>query len=190
MRQKRWCGLTTRMGTVLSGVFSIMATHMHLIFERKHLGDVNCTDYNHSHSVNVASNFIICWNFEIVIVLSVITLVVSSFFLYCVFAQIYRGLIGYVVWIVSYESANLGVQILTHEFKMAWVRAMRWFGWVFRTSLHCFWIFFVIAHAQVIYNSQKRGNILSYHPHISMATRDTPRRKAKILSFIHHYGDE
>ncbi|CAH6789931.1 transmembrane protein 217 [Phodopus roborovskii] len=186
MKQQNWCGLTAKMGTVLSGVFSIMATHMHVIFERKHLGNGNCTDNLQSRGIDVVSHFLICWSFKIVLLLSFITMAVSGFLLYSVYAQIYGGLMCYTIWIFTYESINLAIQILTNEFSVALVRAMRWFGWVSRASLHSFCLYFVVTHAQIIYQSKKQGNILSYHRRISLGTGDTPRRKSKIINFIHH----
>ncbi|XP_032744851.1 transmembrane protein 217-like [Rattus rattus] len=189
MKNQSWCGLTAKMGTVLSGVFSVMATHMHLIFERKHLGNGNCTDNVHSQGINILSHFFICWSFKIVLSLSLITMLVSCFLLYSVYAQIYEGLMSYTVWIIIYEAVNLAVQTLTDEFSVALVRAMRWFGWVSRASLHCFWLYFVVTHAQIIYQSKKQGNIITYHRRISLGIGETPRRKSKIINFIPHYSD-
>lgn len=189
MKHQTWCGLTAKMGTVLSGVFSIMATHMHLIFERKHLGNSNCTDNLQMQDINMLSRFFICWSFRITVFTSFVTTVVSFFLLYSVYAKIYEGLMSYTGWIITYEFTNLAVQIFTDEFSTALVRAMRWFGWVSRASLHCFWLYFVVTYAQVIYQSKKQGNIISYHRRISLGSGDTPRRKSKIINFIHHYGD-
>ncbi|XP_005084988.2 transmembrane protein 217 isoform X1 [Mesocricetus auratus] len=185
MKQQNWCGLTAKMGTVLSGVFSIMATHMHLIFERRHLGDGNCTDSLQSQDISVVSHFIICWSFKIVLCASLITMAVSCFLLYSVYAQIYGGLMVYTIWIFTYESTNLAIQIFTDDFSVALVRAMRWFGWVSRASLHSFCLYFVVSHAQIIYQSKKQGNILTYHRRLSLGIGDTPRQKSKIISFIH-----
>ncbi|KAL1771687.1 transmembrane protein 217 isoform X1 [Sigmodon hispidus] len=186
MKQQNWCGLTTKMSTVLSGVFSIMATHMHLIFEGKHLGNGNCTNFLQSQNFNVVSHIFICESFKIVLILSLITMMLSCLLLYSVYAQIYGGLMIYTIWILIYEATNLAIQILTYEFCEALIRAMRLFGWVTRASLHSFYLYFVITHAQIIYQSKKQGNILSYHRRMSLGGGDAPRRKSKILSFIHH----
>lgn len=188
MKQRSLYGLTAKMGTVLSGVFSIMATHMHLIFERKHLGTGNCTENFQAHGLNVVGHFFICWSFQIVLFTSIVTMVASCFLLYSVYAQIYEGLMSYTVWILIYESTNLAVQTLTDEFSVALVRGMRWFGWVSRASLHCFWLYFVVTQAQIIYQSKKQGNILTYHRRISLGSGDHPRRKSKIIHFAQHYS--
>lgn len=189
MRQQNWYGLSAKMGTVLSGAFSIMATHMHLIFEKEHFGNNNCTSSLQSQGINVVRYFFICWSFKIILFLSLVTMAVSCFLLYSVYAQIYGGLMSYTIWIFTYESINLVVQILTDEFCMTLVRAMRWFGWVSRASLHSFCLYFVVTHAQIIYQSKKQGNILSYHRRISLGAGDNSRRKSKILTFIHHYNE-
>ncbi|XP_036024346.1 transmembrane protein 217 [Onychomys torridus] len=189
MKQQRWYWMSAKTGTVLSGVFSIMATHMHLIFERRHLGVSNCTDIHHGQGINMVGHFFVCWSLRIVILLSIVTMAVSCFLLYSVYAQIYGGLMSYTIWIFTYESITLAIQILTDELSVALVRAMRWFGWVTRASLHSFCLYFVVSHAQIIYQSKKQGNILSYHRRVSMGSRDTTRRKSKILNFIPHYND-
>lgn len=189
MKQQSWYGLSAKMGTVLSGVFSIMATHMHLIFEKKQFGSSNCTNNLQSQGINVVKYFFICWSYKIILFLSLVTMAVSCFLLYSVYAQIYGGLMSYTIWIFTYESINLVVQILTDEFCRTLVRAMRWFGWVSRASLHSFCLYFVVTHAQIIYQSKKQGNILSYHRRISLGTGDAPRRKSKILNFIPHYNE-
>ncbi|XP_055463251.1 transmembrane protein 217 [Psammomys obesus] len=189
MKHQTWCGLTAKIGTVLSGVFSIMAAHMHIIFEKKHLGDGNCMEKVQMQDINVLSRFFICWSFRIVTFTSFVTMVASCFLLYSVYAKIYEGLMSYTGWIITYELTNLAVQIFTDEFSIALIRAMRWFGLVARASLHCFWLFFVITYAQFIYQSKKQGNIISYHRRISLGGGDAPRRKSKIVNFIHHYND-
>lgn len=189
MKHQTWCGLTAKMGTVLAGVFSIMATHMHLIFERRHLGNGNCTDSLQTQNINVLSRFLICWSFRIILSVSLITMMVSCLLLYSVFAKIYEGLMSYIVWILTYEFINLTVQVLTDEFSVSLVRAMRWFGWVSRASLHCFWLHFVLTQAHILYQSKKQGNIVSYHRRISVGVGETHQRKSKIINFIHHYSD-
>ncbi|XP_051008581.1 transmembrane protein 217 [Acomys russatus] len=189
MKRQTWCGLTAKMGAVLAGVFSIMATHMHLIFERRHLGNGNCTDGLQTQKINVLSRFLICWSFRVILFMSLTTMMVSCLLLYSVYAKIYGGLMSYAAWILTYEFTNLTVQILTDEFSIALVRAMRWFGWVSRASLHCFWLYFVITHAQTIYQSKKQGNIISYHRRTSLGIVDAPRRKSRIVNFTHHYND-
>uniref|UniRef100_A0A2K6QY69 Transmembrane protein 217 n=1 Tax=Rhinopithecus roxellana TaxID=61622 RepID=A0A2K6QY69_RHIRO len=172
MKQQQWCGMTAKMGTVLAGVFTIMAVHMYLIFEHNHLGHGNCTEITlkYESASDIINDFIICWSFKIVLFLSFITILISCFLLYSVYAQIFRGLVIYIAWIFFYETVNLVIQILTNDdFSVTEVRIMRWFGLVSRTVMHCFWMFFVINYAQITYKNQSQGNIISYKRRISTA---------------------
>ncbi|KAF6116619.1 hypothetical protein HJG60_019126 [Phyllostomus discolor] len=192
MKQKRWCGMTAKTGTVLSGVFTIIATYMYLIFEHKHMRSSDCTEINLSaKSVNILiSQFIACWSWNIVLFLSCITFIISCLLLYSVYAQKHRGLVLYLIWIFFYEAINIVVQILTNNnTNIGEVKVMRWFGLVSRISLHCFWMFFVMTYAQIIYKSKSQGNIISYNIRTSMGNRDFPRRKSKIISLSRHYNE-
>ncbi|XP_012885025.1 PREDICTED: transmembrane protein 217-like [Dipodomys ordii] len=189
MKQKRWCGMTAKIGTTLSGVFSIIVTHLYLIFEQKHLEDGNCTaisPQDHRGLKNMLSHFIICWSFRIIIFQCFITMIISFLLLYSVYAQIYRGLLIYIAWIFIYETVNLTIQILINDFSIEEVRFVRWSGLVCRTFLHGFWMFFVFNYMRIIYKSQKQGNIICYNRRMSVASAESPRRKSKIISFVHH----
>ncbi|XP_054424707.1 transmembrane protein 217 [Pteronotus mesoamericanus] len=192
MKQKRWCGMTAKTGTVLSGVFTIIATCMYLIFEQKHMKSSDCTEINQrAKSVNnLISQFIICWSWNIVLFLSCITSIISCLLLYSVYAQKYRGLVIYIIWILFYEAMNIVVQILTNSgTSIGEVRVIRWFGLVSRIFMHCFWMFFVMTYAQIIYKSKSQGNIISYNTRMSVGNRDFLRRKSKITHFARHYNE-
>nr|XP_012319754.1 transmembrane protein 217 isoform X1 [Aotus nancymaae] len=180
MKQQQWCGMTAKMGTVLSGVFTILAVDMYLIFEQKYLGKGNCTEITlkYKGSSDIINNFITCWSWTIVLFLSFITIFISCFLLYSVYAQIFRGLVIYIVWIFFYEAVNIAIQILTNtDFSIEEVRVMRWFGLVCRTLLHCFWMFFVITYAHITYKNQSPGSITSYKRRISMVESMHSRNK-------------
>nr|XP_045013526.1 transmembrane protein 217 [Jaculus jaculus] len=187
MKQERWCKMTARMGTTLSGVFSIVSSHMYLMFEHKHLSHANCTNLQKPN--DTMFKFFICWSFRIVLFQSLITMLASFLLLYSVYAQIYRGLIVYAVWIFCYELTNFVVEISKNDLCMEEVRIMSWFGWVSRSVMHCFWMLYVVPYAYVIYKSQKQGNILAYNRRASTGSSDAPRRKSRILNFVHHHWD-
>ncbi|XP_037002083.1 transmembrane protein 217 [Artibeus jamaicensis] len=192
MKQKRWCGMTAKTGTVLSGVFTVIATYMYLIFEQKHMRSNDCTEINQSvQNVNtLISQFIVCWSWSIVLFLSCITFVICGLLLYSVYAQRHRGLVLYIIWILFYEAINIVVQLLTNSgTSITEVRVMRWFGLVSRISMHCFWAFFVMTYAQIIYKSKSQGNSISYNVRRSIGDRDFPRRKSKISSLSRHYNE-
>lgn len=190
MKQKRWCGMTAKIGTVLSGVFTIVATNMYLIFEQKYLRSSNCADFNpQSKSTNILINhFFICWSFSIVLFLSCITIIISCLLIYSVYAKICRSMVIYIIWIFFYETMNIVIQTLSNNnINIGEVRVMRWFGLVSRIFMHCFWIFFVITYAHIIYKNKSKGNIISYNRRISTGNEDFPRRKSRIINFTHHW---
>lgn len=117
MRQKHWCGMTAKTGTVLAGVFTIVATDMYLIFEHKPLRSSNCTEVDQWNEsvITLISQFIICWSLNIVLFLSCITTIISCLLIYSVYAQMCRGLVIYITWIFFYETVNIVLQILTNN---------------------------------------------------------------------------
>ncbi|XP_012602315.1 transmembrane protein 217 [Microcebus murinus] len=186
MKQKFWCGMTAKTGTVLSGAFTIMVTKMYLIFERKYLGRGNCTDmslWNMSTNVIIKA-YINCWSWNIVLFLSLITIMISYLLLYSVYAQFYKGLMVYIIWIFLYEIANIVVEISTNSDSkiIPDVRVMRWFGLVTRILMHCFWMFFVVTYTHICYKNQRPSNIISYSRRMSMTGRDSLRQKPKLHS--------
>ncbi|XP_036269480.1 transmembrane protein 217 [Pipistrellus kuhlii] len=189
MKPKHWCGMTAKMGTVLSGAFTIIATNMYLIFEQKYLTSSNCTEINSmDESIRtLISHFVTCWSFNVVIFLSCITIIISLLLIYSVYAQKYKGMVIYVIWIFFYEALNILLQVITtNNPGFQEVRVMRWFGLVSRILMHCFWIFFVMTYAQIIYKSNSQGTIISYSRRISTSKQDFTRRKSKIISHIRH----
>ncbi|XP_024621866.1 transmembrane protein 217-like [Neophocaena asiaeorientalis asiaeorientalis] len=187
MRQQHWCGMTAKMGSMLSGVFTIMAINLYLIFEQKYLRRSNCTELipqTKSTSILI-KQFMICWSLTIVFFLSFITIIICFLLLYSVYARMYKGLVIYIIWIFFYETVNIVVQTLTNDdSNIGEVRIMRWFGLVSRVLVHCFWMYFVITYAYMIYKNQSQGNITSYNRRISIDS-EFPRRKSKIIHFTH-----
>ncbi|XP_047653212.1 transmembrane protein 217 [Phacochoerus africanus] len=192
MRQQHWCGMTAKMGSVLSGVFTIMAIDLYLIFECKYLMKGNCTELSSQirGTGMLAKQAIICWSWTIVFCLSFITLIISCLLLYSIYTQIYRGLVIYVIWIFFYETVNIVIQIHTNDnSNPEEVRILRWFGLVSRTLMHCFWMFFVITYAYVIYKNQSPSNIISYNRRISTGSGEFSWRKSKIINLTRQYNE-
>ncbi|XP_074190032.1 transmembrane protein 217-like [Rhinolophus sinicus] len=192
MRQKHWCGMTAKTGTVLAGVFTIVATDMYLIFEQNPLRSSNCTEVDQWNKsvILLIRQFLICWSLNIVLFLSCITTIISCLLISSVHAQMCRGLVIYTIWIFFLETVNIVLQILTDsDTSIGEVRVMRWFGLVSRIFMHCFWMFFVITYAHIIYRSKAQGNIIFYNRRISAGNREFPWQKSKIINFTHHYNE-
>uniref|UniRef100_A0A8C0D3Y0 Transmembrane protein 217 n=1 Tax=Balaenoptera musculus TaxID=9771 RepID=A0A8C0D3Y0_BALMU len=185
MRRQHWCGMTAKMGSVLSGVFTIMAIDLYLIFEQKYLRRSNCTELTaQTKSTSILiKQFMICWSLTIVFFLSFITIIICFLLLYSVYAHMYKGLVIYIIWIFFYETVNIVVQTLTNDdSNIGEVRIIRWFGLVSRILVHCFWMYFVITYAYMIYKNQSQGNIISYNRRISTGSREFPRSSFLVLS--------
>ncbi|XP_003789363.1 transmembrane protein 217 [Otolemur garnettii] len=190
MKQRRWCGMTAKMGTVLSGVFSIMATILSLIFEEKYLMFGNCTEkeLETMHTSEIINEYITCWSWGIFLLTSIITIIISCFLLYSVYARIYKGLLIYGIWILFFEAINVVIQVFTNvDFPFEEIRIMRWFGLVSRISMHGFWMFFIITYIHISYKNNTQGNIVFYNRRPSIVTANFSRRKSKIINFVHHY---
>ncbi|XP_007937650.1 transmembrane protein 217-like [Orycteropus afer afer] len=190
MREQYWCGMTAKMGTVLSGVFTIIATDMYLIFEGKHLQSDTCaeTQQRMQDMEQIISQYVVCWGFRIVIIMSTITIVISFFLLYSVYAQMFRGIMIYIIWILFYEAVNIIIQVFTNSnSRVQVVRVMRWFGLVSRVFMHCFWMFFVISYMHILYRNKSQDNIHTYKRHFSVNNRKFLWNKSKIIDFSHHY---
>ncbi|XP_004379601.1 transmembrane protein 217 [Trichechus manatus latirostris] len=190
IREQRWCGMSAKLGTVLSGAFTIVATSMYLIFEEKHLQSGNCTEIKlQDPGINIIRQLIICWSFKIVAFVSSITFVISFLLLYSVYAQMLRGMVIYIIWIIFYEAVNIIIQVLTNTYSsIEMVRMMRWFGLVSRVVMHCYWMFFVITYTYMMYKSKSQGNILTYNRRTSAGSGKFLRRKSKIINFSRHYN--
>ncbi|KAM5245941.1 transmembrane protein 217-like [Ctenodactylus gundi] len=172
MNYQDWCGMTAQTGSVLSGAFTILATCMYLIFEHKQLKKGSCTEISLLPSTtDLLKQFIICWAFTIILFLSVITIIISGYLIYSVYAKIHKGLVIYVIWIIFYEIMNIVVQVLTNHFSVKEARVMRWFGLVSRIFMHCFCMYFIISYAYIKNQSQQRANILFYRRPVSVGNR-------------------
>ncbi|XP_006860639.1 PREDICTED: transmembrane protein 217-like [Chrysochloris asiatica] len=184
MREQHWCGMTPKIGTVLSGAFTIISTDMYLIFEEKYIKSSNCpeVELRNQGINNIISQYFRCWTFEIAFFMSLATIIISFLLLYSVYAQIFRGMMIYIIWIFLYESVSIIIQVLTNSNSaLEAVRVIRWFGLVSRIFMHCFWMFYVITYMQIIYKSKSQGNIL-YNRRFSVGVREFPRRKSKSFS--------
>ncbi|XP_004619407.1 transmembrane protein 217 [Sorex araneus] len=189
MKQKYWCGMTARMGTILSGAFSIISSNMYLIFEQNHLSRINCSKYKANYSSISFHN----WHFscnclEIVFFLSFFTIIVSGFLIYSVYTRLLKGLLFYIIWIIFYECINILVQIYTNSSTTAIpIRALRWFGLIIRLSLHCFWIFFVINEAHMIYKLKCKVHVTLFNRHVSLGNEDITRRLSNSSSLSQQF---
>ncbi|XP_007517894.1 transmembrane protein 217 [Erinaceus europaeus] len=191
MKQKRWCGMTAKIGSVLAGFFSLMATKMYLIFEVKYLGKGNATDTPPNGTNSLINQFIALWSLEIVLFQSCVTIVISCFLIYSVYAQIYMGVMLYITWIPLFEVTNIVVQVhTTANCRLNEVRAMRWFGLISRIFFHCFWMFFTIQEAHIIYKLRSKGNIISYRRRISATNEEYSRRLSKINNYHRRCNDQ
>ncbi|KAM8779966.1 transmembrane protein 217-like [Rhynchonycteris naso] len=192
LKQKRWCGMSARVGTVLSGVFTVMATNLYFIFEQKYLKRGNCTEEIHEDEsvITLISQKIKCWSWNIAFFLLCVTMLVCCLLLYSVYAQKFRGLVIYVFWIVFYEAGNVVVQIVTNsDIGVAGIIIMRWFGLVSRGFMQCFLLFYVVTYARIIYKSQNRGVFIPYSRHVSTGNEESTRRISKLISVAHHYNE-
>lgn len=164
MNQYHCCGMPAKAGAVLSGVFSIISSNMYLIFEHHYLKRNNCSEPKTNHSSrSFLDEYIGCISLQIAFVLSFLTIIASFLLLYSVYAQLWKGLMAYIIWIIFYECANTVIQIVTkNNTTIKLVIALRWFGWFTRILMHCFGIFFVIMEAYMIHRLKSKVQMISF----------------------------
>ncbi|XP_068929760.1 transmembrane protein 217-like [Petaurus breviceps papuanus] len=171
MPKWHWLGLNAQLGTFLSGVFTVFVTNMHVVFEEKYTRNNNCSIENKQQEINIMNNFVICWSYKIILCLSIVTILISFFLLYSVYAQIYQGMIAYVIWIIFYEAVNFLLCFLSTSTPIMTpgdVKFLRWFGLISRMFMHGFWMSFVIKFAQKTYKkSQMQSDTTFYSRRLS-----------------------
>ncbi|XP_004717976.1 transmembrane protein 217-like [Echinops telfairi] len=187
MRTQQRCGISPKIGTVLSGVFTIIATDLSMIFEEKYMKRSNCSAVQVQNAAikKHLMQSIMCWSFQIAIFMSLVTFMVSFLLLFSVYTQKFGGMVVYCIWIIVYEVVNIMIQVATSgNPEKGVVKLMRLFGLVSRILMHALWLlFFVFSYMQITYKRSREGNVLTSNRRHSAESKDFRRRKSKLMSF-------
>ncbi|XP_067827953.1 transmembrane protein 217-like [Heptranchias perlo] len=154
------CGLTPRDGTIVAGMFMLMVSIMHLIFESGHFrhyknlpnptpSDVEDSLFLKIIPFCIGSITLVCVN-----IVAIFLLLIS------VWKELFWGVGGYIIWIVCYEIGQLNLLIFTIPYHVELsnsVRALEWFGFSMRLISHFFWLTFMIVHTIELYKISRNN---------------------------------
>ncbi|XP_057554260.1 putative transmembrane protein 217B [Hippopotamus amphibius kiboko] len=162
----------------MMGIFCLLNTIQFLIFEVNELAFIGYEDnfsiYRETNSELVS--WVTTYKKNINVCLSTITLVVSSFFLYCIHNSNYVGLLCYTVWIITYELLSFSIVLLTNRTIKEQFRELRYLHLIFQVSrmlLHVFCLPFVTKYAYSLYKDPKTLSKIGRHRHSSVSTVDS-----------------
>ncbi|XP_075409913.1 transmembrane protein 217 [Tenrec ecaudatus] len=191
MRTQQRCGISPKIGTVLSAVFTIISTDLYLIFEEKYMKRSNCSAVQVQHEAlkQHLMQHVMCWSFQIAIFTSLVTFMVSFLLLFSVYTQKFGGMAVYCIWIIVYEVVNVMIQVATSgNPEKGVIKLMRLFGLVSRILMHTLWLlFFVFNYMQITYKRSREGNMLTSNRRHSAESKDFWRRKSKLMSFSRYH---
>uniref|UniRef100_UPI00398EC5F4 transmembrane protein 217-like n=1 Tax=Pristiophorus japonicus TaxID=55135 RepID=UPI00398EC5F4 len=142
------CGLNAKDGTILAGLFMLMISIMHIIFEVGHLMRFQLIIASNStigemHSFNVEKYCITSITFVSMTMIAVFLLFIS------VWKEFVWGVGGYIVWIIVFEVTQIFILSFSVPYPYEPLRSMRaleLFGLIMRLISHVFWMIFVSSH--------------------------------------------
>ncbi|XP_078389847.1 transmembrane protein 217-like [Cetorhinus maximus] len=151
MKQKRWCGLNAKEGTIMAGLFMMMVSIMQLIFDVGNFRYLK-PPFTSDSTNNRGSSLQI---FTIgSTVLTCLTIVAVILLFLAIWKEIFWGVAGYITWIFLNELSNICLMsFLLPELDRLpkSMRALEWFGLITRLLSHIFWMMFVTSHAINLY---------------------------------------
>ncbi|XP_007483873.1 putative transmembrane protein 217B isoform X2 [Monodelphis domestica] len=151
------CKLNPRLGSRMAGIFTILSTIQSLILDldQKSSFGKEPNKYSIFEDLHGLAFWTVSYKNNIIIFLSITTLLASSFLLYSVHMKLYLGLLVYIFWIVIYDITCFSILLLISKFIRHPFTSMRYYLWINQISrmiLHVFWLPFVMAYA---YNLHK-----------------------------------
>uniref|UniRef100_A0A8C8ZDP6 Transmembrane protein 217B n=1 Tax=Prolemur simus TaxID=1328070 RepID=A0A8C8ZDP6_PROSS len=163
--------------SLMVGIFSVLNTIQFLIFDLSQLTQLGYEDnfsiYQHTESGLVS--WIITFNYNISIGLSLITILVSCFLLYSIHRSIYVGLLIYTLWITTYELTSFSIVLLINrtikkQFKE--LSSLYLTLQISRMLLHFFCLPFVVKHAYTLYKVPRTVGKVHQRTVSSLSTED------------------
>ncbi|XP_015857114.2 transmembrane protein 217B [Peromyscus maniculatus bairdii] len=109
--------MNTRMIAVMAGIFSILNTIQFFIFELNQITHIGFSEDKYSIYLDTdskVSSWAVVYRHDISTGLSIITIIVSCFFLFCLDKNMFIGLIIYTLWIITYELFSFTMVVLIH----------------------------------------------------------------------------
>ncbi|XP_059137610.1 LOW QUALITY PROTEIN: putative transmembrane protein 217B [Peromyscus eremicus] len=109
--------MNTRMIAVMAGIFSILNTIQFFIFELNQITHIGFFKDKYSIYLDTdskVSSWAVVYRHDISTGLSIITIIVSCFFLFCLDKNMFIGLIIYTLWIIAYELFSFTMVVIIH----------------------------------------------------------------------------
>ncbi|XP_051852787.1 putative transmembrane protein 217B [Antechinus flavipes] len=150
------CKISPKWGSCIGGIFTIFMTIQSLIL------DLNQTtsfgkDPNKFNIYEELSGLVL-WTFNrknnIIILLSITTLLASCILLYSVYMKFYLGLLIYSFWIIIYEIIYCILILLISEAIIPAFQPVKYYLWISQISrmiIHAFWLPFVMIYAYSLF---------------------------------------
>ncbi|XP_008566663.1 PREDICTED: transmembrane protein 217-like [Galeopterus variegatus] len=172
--------MNAKMFSFMVGIFSVLNTIQFFIFE---LNQVTYFGYEDMFTIYLntkskAVSWIMTHRQAISVGLSITTIIVSCFLVYCIHKRIYTGLPIYAMWIITYELISFSMVVLTNGAIKEQFKEMRYLHLIFQISrmlLHFCCLPFIIKHAHSLYKDPKQypAGQIGHHRHSSISTMDS-----------------
>ncbi|XP_032872793.1 transmembrane protein 217 [Amblyraja radiata] len=152
------CGLSAKEGTIVAGLFTLVTSIMHLIFESGNLRLYKLTNYTSSNEK--VSFYVTLHQFCLTSIGLVTVGIFAVFALFLsIWKEVYWGIAGYIVWIVFFELGQMFLLIFfmpKHESFPKTMNAMESTGMVLRCIVEVYWIIFLTRYTLELYRFQQR----------------------------------
>ncbi|XP_012979767.2 transmembrane protein 217 isoform X2 [Mesocricetus auratus] len=170
--------MNAKMVSTMAGIFSLLNTIQFFIFELNQITHIGLEDkYSiYLDTDSKASSWPVVYRNNISIGLSITTITISCFFLFCLDKNMLTGLITYTLWIVIYELLSFTLVLLIYgtikeQFKD--LGRLYLVLQVFRMLLHLTPLPFIVKHGYTLYKDPRTVNIASRRRRSSVSTVDS-----------------
>ncbi|XP_059831201.1 transmembrane protein 217-like [Hypanus sabinus] len=155
------CGLSAKEGTIVAGMFTLIISTIHLIFESGNLRYYTVLS-NFTSSEADLKAFLITFELYCYVTMGLIGASIFAVFVLflCIWKKIFWGVAGYIIWIFLYEIGHicLLVSFPNNENLIKNMYALECFGLVFRLLLQIYWLFFLTRHVMELYRIRRMAD--------------------------------
>ncbi|CAH6789932.1 putative transmembrane protein 217B [Phodopus roborovskii] len=170
--------MNARMLSTMAGIFSILNTIQFFIFE---LNQITHIGFEDKYSIYLdtdseVSSWAVVYRNNISIGLSITTITISCFFLFCLDKNIFIGLIIYTLWIITYELFSFTMVLFIYSTIKEQFKDLGHLYLVlqiFRMLLHFTPLPFIVKHGYTLYKDPKTVSIAGRRKRSSISTVDS-----------------
>lgn len=170
--------MNSRMIATMVGIFSVLNTIQFFIFELNQMTHIGFEDkYSiYLDTESEVSSWVVVYRHNISTGLSITTITVSCFLLFCLDKNMFIGLLVYTVWITVYELLSFTMVLLIHgtikeQFKD--LSQLYLLLQISRMLLHFASLPFVVKHGYTLYRDPKIMSIAGRRKRSSISTVDS-----------------